>query len=66
MVHKSAEDLNKYFPVEILPKEYGGEQYSLEELHGNDIFFIFLYCFFIRQSRKRENFLKYYLFTKCA
>ncbi|XP_072393923.1 alpha-tocopherol transfer protein-like isoform X2 [Diabrotica undecimpunctata] len=33
-IHKSIEDLHKFIPKEVLPKEYGGTQKTLSELNG--------------------------------
>ena len=33
-VHSSYEDLHKHIPREILPKDYGGDETSLNKLSG--------------------------------
>lgn len=32
--HEKMEDIFKHFPKEIIPKDYGGEEKSMEELNG--------------------------------
>lgn len=32
-VHTTFESLHDYIPKELLPNEYGGDDYSLEEIH---------------------------------
>lgn len=33
--HKSGDQLKNYLPKHVLPKEYGGDRYTLEELESN-------------------------------
>lgn len=41
MFHEDIEELYKYVPVAYLPKDYGGEEPSLDEFRGT--FFIILF-----------------------
>lgn len=33
-VHKNVEDLQKILPKSVLPKDYGGEDKTINEIHG--------------------------------
>lgn len=39
-LHDSKESLAKEIPLDILPKDYGGNEKSLDELEGNFVLFI--------------------------
>lgn len=34
-IHSKPEDIAKMYPKNILPKEYGGDNYSIDEIAGN-------------------------------
>lgn len=34
-VHKTVEELFDYVPRELLPKDYGGKENTLDEMNGN-------------------------------
>lgn len=38
MVFKNLESLHECIPREIFPKEYGGNEFTLDELNGNSFF----------------------------
>ena len=40
-VHKTVDTLYDYVPKEILPKEYGGNEKTISEMHGKLCFKIF-------------------------
>lgn len=33
-IHTTFESFCKYLPISVLPKDYGGEEASIQELHG--------------------------------